>query len=163
VTDLLLTRIDDRLIHGQVSVGWLARLAPDLVLVLDDEVAADPWERDLVCSSCPDTVGVEIHPVEAGGRKLAAGGYDGRKVILLLRSAQSAVRLVDAGCPLREINVGGIHHQPGRRSYLPYVYLDDGDAECLRSLIRRGIRVVAQDLPGNRAVDVGELLERGDA
>lgn len=161
--DLLLTRIDDRLIHGQVSVGWVGRLSPDRVIVLDDEVAGDSWESELVCSACPESVGVEVHPVEDGARRLQAGLHDGQRVILLLRSARSAWRLVEAGLPVREINVGGIHHHPGSRSYLPYVYLDADDVACLRALLRRGIRVFAQDLPGNRAVELEELLGREDA
>ena len=161
--DLLLTRIDDRLIHGQVSVGWVGRLFPDCVIVLDDEVAADAWENQLVCSTCPDSVDVEVHAIEEGAAQLKAGLHAGQRVILLVRSARSAVRMVEAGLAPREINVGGIHHHPGSRSYLPYVYLDDDEVECLRSLVRRGIKVTAQDLPGNRAVDMGELLGRGDA
>lgn len=161
--DLLLTRIDDRLIHGQVSVGWAGRLNPDCILVLDDEAAADAWENRLVCSACPESVTAEVFAVEDGAARLKAGHHAGDRVILLLRSARDALRLVEAGFAVREINVGGIHHHPGSREYLPYVYLDDREVECLQTLARRGIRVTAQDLPGNRVYGLDELLSRGSA
>jgi mannose/fructose/N-acetylgalactosamine-specific phosphotransferase system component IIB len=154
----LLVRIDDRLIHGQVSVGWAGRLRPDLIVVLDDEAARDRWENDLVCSACPDSVTAEVHGVEEGARLLLEGRHAGRRILILLRSVRSAVRLVDAGYPVPELNVGGLHHHAGSRPVLPYVYVDADEIGALRGLAARGVRLVAQDLPANRAVDLVPLL-----
>ncbi|TPW05718.1 MAG: PTS system, mannose-specific IIB component, partial [bacterium] len=68
---VVLVRIDDRLIHGQVSVGWAGHLKPDLILVLDDDIAADSWENDLVCAACPDSVRARVMRIAEGARFLS--------------------------------------------------------------------------------------------
>ncbi len=159
---VLLVRIDDRLIHGQVSIGWAGRLKPDLILVLDDEAAADSWEGDLVCSACPESVTARVFGIEEGAARLASGAFGDKKLLILLRSARSAVRLVESGCPVREINLGGLHHHAGTRSYLPYVYLDESEVRDLVTLMNRGVRVTAQDIPGNKAHDMADILPGGE-
>ncbi|HEX7880841.1 MAG TPA: PTS sugar transporter subunit IIB [Candidatus Eisenbacteria bacterium] len=155
---LLLVRIDDRLIHGQVSVGWAGQLKPDLILVLDDEVAADDWENDLVCSACPDSVTARVMPVEAGVAWLAGEEARSKKIVVLVRGTKQARALVEAGLPLATVNVGGLHSHAGSRSFLPYVYLDDAEIADLRWLAGRGVMLNAQDLPGNKGIDLAPLI-----
>lgn len=155
---VLLVRIDDRLIHGQVSVGWAGRLKPDLILVIDDEAAADAWEGDLVCSACPDAVTARVTGVAEGAELLKSGALGDARVLILLRSAASARRLVESGFHLEEINLGGLHHHEGSRSYLPYVYLDENEVKDLVRLMDLGVRVTAQDVPGNRTHDMARIL-----
>lgn len=158
---VVLVRIDDRLIHGQVVVGWAAHLNPALLLVLDDEVAAETWENELVCSACPDSMRAEVTTVEDGARRLAeeaAAGSAGPRTIVLLRGTREARRLVEYGYLPAELNIGGLHHHAGSRSILPYVYVDAREEADLRALAARGVRLSAQDLPGNRARDLLPLL-----
>ena len=154
-------RIDDRLIHGQVSIGWAGKLKPDTIVVLDDELAGDQWENELLCSACPDLVKAKVYGVEAGVRALQSGAHGGEKILILLRSVGNAARLVDLGFPVPEMNVGGLHHHAGSREILPYVYLDDGEISTFRSLAARGVKLVAQDLPGNKCFDLVQVLNRG--
>lgn len=157
---LLLLRVDDRLIHGQVSVGWAGPLKAELLLVVDDEAAADAFENDLICCACPDTARARVVAVPDGATAIAEAVATMR-VIVLVRSLRTVRRLVEAGLKPAELNIGGLHHQPGRRSYLPFVYLDDEDVVDLRWLAARGVRLSAQDLPGNAARDLLPLLDSG--
>ena len=75
-----------------------------------------------------------------------------------MRSVQSAVRLLEAGYPVAELNVGGLHHHAGSRPILPYVYVDAAEIDALRHLAARGVRLTAQDLPGNKAFDLLPLI-----
>ena len=156
--NLLLVRIDDRLIHGQVSVGWAGQLKPDLILVLDDEVAADDWENDLVCSACPDSVTARVMPVAEGVAWLAGEEAGRKKIVVLVRGTKQARALVEAGLALASVNVGGLHSHPGSRSFLPYVYLDEAEIADLNWLAQQGIRLNAQDLPGNKGIDLAPLI-----
>lgn len=157
---VVLVRVDDRLIHGQVSIGWAAHLKPTLILVLDDEVAGEAWENELICSACPDSMRAEVTTVAEGARRLAADAAEGgaARLLVLLRGTADARRLVEAGYVPAELNIGGLHHHPGSRSVLPYVYVDAGEEADLRALAARGVRLSAQDLPGNRAYDLLPLL-----
>jgi mannose/fructose/N-acetylgalactosamine-specific phosphotransferase system component IIB len=155
---VLLVRIDDRLIHGQVSVGWAGQLKPDLILVLDDEVAADDWENDLVCAACPDSVAARVMPVAAGAAWLAGTEAARQKIVVLVRGTKQARALVEGGLGLASVNVGGLHHHAGARSFLPYVFLDDAEIADLNWLARQGVRLNAQDLPGNKGIDLAPLI-----
>ena len=43
--NILLTRIDNRMIHGQVATQWSSYLGANLLLVANDKVAADPMRQ----------------------------------------------------------------------------------------------------------------------
>ena len=159
--ELLLFRIDDRLIHGQVSIGWAGPMKPDVLLVVDDEAAADAFEGDLICSACPESTHAEVLRVDDAPAALAGPLFARRRVFLLVRSTRTARRLVAAGVPVPVINIGGLHHHPGSRSILPSVFLDDSEVADLKWLAERGTRLSAQDLPGNKAFDLTPLLDRG--
>lgn len=155
---VVLARIDDRLIHGQVSVGWAGHLHPRWLLVLDDEAAGDAWEGELICTACPEAARARVMSIEAGARALQAGEFDAEPTLVLVRSTASARRLAEAGWRPGEFNVGGLHHHPGSRSILPYVYLDDSEVQDLKALAALGVTLVAQDLPGNRRIDLMAVL-----
>src|SRR5205814_2420056 len=78
---------------------------------------------------------------------------------LLFPSALEPLRLKEGGFPLEEVNVGGLHHAPGKDAVLPYVYLDAGDRDSLLRLASLGVRLVAQDLPTNPAHPLEPLLK----
>ena len=78
---------------------------------------------------------------------------------LLFPSVLEPLRLKEGGFPLEEVNVGGLHHAPGKSAVLPYVYLDQGDREKLLALSRLGVRLVAQDLPTNPAHPLEPFLQ----
>ena len=46
--DILLTRVDNRLIHGQVGMTWATHLGANLIIVANDEVANDEVQQNLM-------------------------------------------------------------------------------------------------------------------
>ena len=157
-----LARVDDRLVHGQVLVGWGRAVRAARILVIDDDVARDPWERELVLGLGGD-IAIEIFTVaEAPGRLAAEAGRAGAAIVLF-RSPSGALAVLDAGATLDALNVGGLHFAPGRDRVLDYVYLDDEDRRALRAIAERGVRVSAQDTPAARPVPLSELLDGAGA
>lgn len=156
---MLLYRVDERLIHGQVVVGWGARLNPGRIVVVDDDLAASGWEQELYAAGVPFDVEAEFRTVAEAGERLPEWQVSGERVLLLTRDVATMRRLADTGL-LRgqEVMIGGIHHAPGRRQVLRYVFLSDDDRQKLRELDEAGVAVVARDLPGSRAVPLDELL-----
>ena len=154
---LALARVDDRLVHGQVVLAWCATLRAARLLVADDEAASQEWERQLLIASAGD-VGVDIFPVSETARHLETERERPGAAILLFRSPEAALRAVEAGAGIAELNLGGLHYAPGREHVLDYLYLNDADRESLRRLEARGVTVVARDLPSSRALPVDEWL-----
>jgi len=159
---IVLHRIDERLIHGQVVVGWGSQLHPDRIVVVDDELARSTWEQELYCLGLPPDITAEFVGVADARRMLASWRVGPERVILLTRDAATMARLAEGGL-LRgsDVNVGGLHHAPGRRQALPYVYLSESEAQALRELAAEGVEVSARDLPGTRPVELDALLGGG--
>jgi len=158
---LSLLRVDERLIHGQVVVGWGSELAPDHYVVIDEALAASEWEQDLYRLGLPDGVTVEFVGPEGAIGLLADWETDERAIIVLTRDLTVMAALGSAGgLDDHEVNVGGLHHAAGRREVLPYVHLDPASEGAVRELEARGVPVVARDLPAARAHRLEKLLDR---
>lgn len=154
---LALYRIDDRLIHGQVVVGWGQPLNASFIVLVDDEVSSSDWEQDLYRMGVPPQIEVVFASVDQAAEQLSTWEADERVGILLVGDIDTAVALTERAPQVRRINVGGVHHRTGRRERLRFVYLTDDEAAKLRQLAARGVEVTAQDVPTARAVPVGEF------
>jgi mannose/fructose/N-acetylgalactosamine-specific phosphotransferase system component IIB len=157
---IVLHRVDERLIHGQVVVGWGSQLHPGRIVVVDDDIAASEWEQELYCLGLPPDVAPEFVSVEQARARLESWRDGGERVIVLTRDVSTMSALARGGL-LRgaDINIGGIHHAPGRRQVLPYVYLSATEEGALRELAADGADVSARDLPGTRRVSLDQLLQ----
>jgi len=154
---LALYRIDDRLIHGQVVVGWGQPLNVSFIVLVDDEVRSSDWEQDLYRMGVPPSIEVRFASVEEAAQGLSAWEADPRVGILLVGDIDTAVALAERAPQVRRLNIGGVHHRAGRTERLRFVYLTDDEARKLRALAARGVDVTAQDVPTARAVPVGEF------
>ncbi len=156
---VLLYRVDERLIHGQVVVGWGTRLHPDRIVVVDDELALSEWEQELYTLGLPEEIRASFVSVDDARGELDAWATNADRILLLTRNLDTMRRLATGGTLAgREINLGGIHHAPGRDRVLPYVFLGAGEREDIRALVDAGAEVVARDLPTTRGVDAQQLL-----
>ncbi|HEY7460588.1 MAG TPA: PTS sugar transporter subunit IIB [Gemmatimonadota bacterium] len=153
---VLLHRVDDRLIHGQVVLGWARRLGPEALVVVDDRIAGDPWERELLAAATPPETPAAFLTVREAARSLADGA-DPRSAFVLMENAETALRLAEAGFLVPALNLGGVH-RPGGRPVTPYLFLSEEDLSALRELAARGVEIYAQDVPDGRRVDVLSFL-----
>lgn len=159
---LVLNRIDDRLIHGQVVVGWGQPLDIAFIVLVDDVVAASDWEQDLYRMGVPPEMDVQFHSAAEASSLLDAYRVEDRSGILLTGDIATMRELVVNG-GVQEVNVGGIHHRAGRTQHLRYVFLTPEEQDALRDLEQLGAVVTAQDVPAARAIPLGELLEARDS
>jgi len=155
---VVLFRIDDRLIHGQVVVGWGQRLGIGFIVLVDDEVRTNDWEQELYRMGVPPSVEVIFASVAEASARLAEWERDERKGIVLTGDVRTMVALCPAMPAPRRVNVGGIHARDGRTERLRYVYLSPEEETGLRSLAELGTEVTAQDVPTARPVPLAELL-----
>jgi D-glucosaminate PTS system EIIB component len=153
-----LYRIDDRLIHGQVVVGWGQPLDLQFIVLVDDEVAASEWEQELYRMGVPPEMDVFFESVSAAAQHLLDYQRDGRRGLLLTGDIDTMRRLIETTNGIRAVNLGGIHHRLGRVQRLRYVFLSPEEESQLRSLSARGIDVTAQDVPAARPLTLGEVL-----
>ena len=154
---VLLYRIDDRLIHGQVVVGWGQRLGIGFIVLVDDEVRASDWEQELYRVGVPPSVEVVFASVAEARQRLADWERDPRKGIVLTGDVATMASLCAAMPPPRRVNLGGLHARDARSERLRYVFLNAEEAAALQALAEQGVEVTAQDVPTARPVPLAEL------
>lgn len=157
---VVLARVDDRLIHGQVVVGWARALEVDCLLVANDAVAADPMQRTLLPMAVPPHMKVAIWRVSEAADHIAKGTVPGERAILLFSSLPDALAFQRAGGPLPELNIGGIRLAPGRSSLRTAVALGPDDIAAARSLGASGCELTVRMVPGEPAEPLLPLLEQ---
>ena len=155
---IVLNRVDERLIHGQVVIGWGNQLRPDRYLVVDDGLAASGWEQDLYRLGA---AGAEVLFTDeaAAAEVIREWRAAPQRSILLTRDIGTMRRLVEEGVLQgAKVNLGGIHHGPGRKEVLTYLHLTEQDQEDLRAIAEAGVTVTARDLPDAHKVTLDSLL-----
>ena len=156
---VVLLRVDERLVHGQVTVGWGMRLRPARYVVVDDDLAEAQWEQDLFRLGVPAESEVEFIAVEEARSRFQDWDGAPSSTVLLTRDLDHMLRLARGGVlEGREVNLGGIHHAPGRDRVLPYLFLSTEDRDRIRDLLAEGVRVEARDLPDAPRTRAGNLL-----
>ncbi len=150
-------RVDDRLVHGQVVIGWGKPLNLGFIVLVDDGVAASDWERDLYRMGVPPEIELIFSSVAEAARRLSAWRSDHRNGLVLTSDVPTMAALCQAAPPVERIGLGGVHHKPGRTARLPYVYLTDDEFRLLEGLQAAGTAVVAQDLPTSQPVPLEQL------
>jgi mannose/fructose/N-acetylgalactosamine-specific phosphotransferase system component IIB len=153
-----LARIDDRLIHGQVVLGWVPVVKPDRIVVACDRVATSDWERRFYASCVPTEVRTSFLSVDDAARRVVSEPLAGEQLLVLLESAEDAWKLVAAGIALQEINVGGLHFREGSIELLPFVFVTPQERAFLRELVKRGVSLSAQDVPSNPPRVINSLV-----
>ena len=155
---LVLFRVDDRLVHGQVVIGWGRPLGARSIVLVDDAVAASPWEQDLYRMAAADGVAIAFASTDEAIDQLPSWAADPRATILLTGDLETMAALWRAHPEVvTQINLGGIHHRDGRHEKLLYLYLDEAEEALIARLGEHGARIVAQDLPTSPAVGADAL------
>lgn len=158
-----LFRIDERLLHGQVIVGWGMRLGLERYVVVDDDLATSDWEQDLYAAGLPPEASVVfLSEADVPTRLPELIRAPGAGAVLT-RSTAAMRKIAEAGLlDGRRVNVGGLHDSAGRRKVLRYVALRPDEADDLRAIAAAGARVSARDIPTSRQVSLSELLDAVD-
>ncbi len=154
---IALYRVDDRLVHGQVVIGWGQPMGVRFIVLVDDEVAASPWEQDLYRMAVPSDMDLLFATRAEAAAQLPRWQADLRRGILLTGDIDTMAAVAGGEAAVPRINLGGLHHRPGRRERLPYIYLTDDELGRLKTLAGTGVEISAQDLPTSAPVALRAL------
>ncbi|RHP35656.1 PTS galactosamine transporter subunit IIB [Lachnotalea sp. AF33-28] len=152
--NILLTRIDNRLVHGQVGCSWVGAIGCNLIVVADDIAAADPVQQSLMKMTADSTgVGIRFFTLQKTIDVIHKASPS-QKIFIVVRTPQSARTLLEGGVPIDKLCIGNMHVAPGKRlSNEAHVYVDDQDLEDLRFIRNKGVDVYIQIAPGDKKHD----------
>jgi mannose/fructose/N-acetylgalactosamine-specific phosphotransferase system component IIB len=151
-----LLRIDDRLVHGQVCVGWCDALDITQLILCDDEIAASEFEQDLF-RCCPvEEQDLRFLTVAELAEEMQSPPIE--TTLVVFAGPRPVLDLLAAGAEVTALTLGGLHHRPGAREILDYLFLTEGQEADLRALLGRGVAISCQPLPSSPRQDLGKLL-----
>jgi mannose/fructose/N-acetylgalactosamine-specific phosphotransferase system component IIB len=156
---LIFTRIDDRLIHGQIVEGWVNFLKATSILVADDRVASNALQRSIMEIAVPQGLRVFIGTVEDVCNRLSASAFGNERAILLFSTPTDVVRALKLGLDCRTLNIGGMHFVPGKRKLIDVLAVDDRDLEALKAIAAQGVKVEVQAVPNQKPLTLEKLFK----
>lgn len=146
---LVLTRIDNRLIHGQVLETWVPYVHADCIVVANDEIAGSPLKRMMMESSVPSRMRVEIGTVDEISVLVASGELDSCKILLLFGTTADALRAYRNGLVYSRLNLGNLHAGAGKTRLSCTIFLDSTDLDALQQLESAGVVISARCIPAD--------------
>ncbi|WP_326909439.1 PTS sugar transporter subunit IIB [Sedimentibacter sp. MB31-C6] len=149
--NILLTRIDDRLLHGQVIVSWIPYLKADEILIVDDEYSKDEFMSTLIKEAAPDNVKVDVLSVEDSRNYLNLND-EGSRLFILSRYIENVDKLIKLGIKISKLNIGGISNSHNRTKFKNAIHLSENELNMLKRMSEKGIRVEVQMLPNDKAI-----------
>ena len=144
--NLVLCRVDQRLIHGQVLTQWLKYVGANLIVLANDEISNDSLRQSLMNVAVPNGVQTRYFNLQKT-IDIIHKAADHQKILLLVQTIEDAHTLIQNGVPIEVLNIGNIHLENDRVSVNDYVALNAREHELLSNLIEKGIEVYLQRVP----------------
>lgn len=155
---IALVRVDDRLIHGQVVLGWVRMVGATRIVVADDGSAKDEMQKMLMQFAAPPGVETSIVSVDEAAAALAHNGFPDDTIMVLVRGPRELLRLMAAGVPLGKVNVGNVRAAPGRERLTKEVAADLDDLAAWQALDAAGVVLEAVWIPGGAVTDFNRVV-----
>ena len=154
---IVLARVDDRLLHGQVLEGWVPHVQADTIAVVSDTVYLEKDRCQLMKLITPDHIHFEVIPL--GDLSLFLKRMGRSRILLLFAGLDEVLSVLEAGVDLGSINVGNLHNIKGGTEVTPSVFLNSQDLETIKLIVQKGIPVEAREVPTSASLDLAGSLE----
>lgn len=152
---IVFTRVDDRLIHGQIVQAWLPQLNIDEVVIPCAPKNAPALNEGLLRLSLPYEYDLSILPAEKIAKHAANSK---RRLFLLMGSLEDLTRLITNGVQIRSVNVGGLHFKEGAQKLADHVFLDEKDKQFLKLVRDLGIALETRAVPNDVSLSLDEVF-----
>lgn len=155
---ILLTRIDNRLIHGQVATQWNGTVGSNLILVANDDVASNQMRQGLMDMAAPAGVQTRYFSLQKTIDVIHKAN-DKQMIFLICETPQDVLTLVEGGVPITKVNIGNMHMTDGKRQVATSVAVDDDDVETFKKLQEKGVELFIQRVPSTGVEHLDKLFK----
>ena len=157
--NILLVRVDDRFIHGQILEAWIPFLNAQSIIVVNDSLARDDFQKTIMSMAIPDRINLRIVTME---RALALNDdkeLRGKRTLVIVSSIKDAYRLHTLGMDFSRLNIGNNKGTDTSKQVSYSVWVDQQDLEMLSLFMDRGVDVNLQSVPRERNIDMKSILQ----
>lgn len=155
--NIVLARIDDRLIHGQVITAWIKQIKAQTILIIDDDLVKNVMMQRIYKASAPTEIKLHICNFEDGYKYLSEA-EPSRDVIILVKVPQIFYDLITRGIVIKNVILGGMGSNAKRKQLVRNVFASESERMCMKNMIELGIPIVYQLVPDDKPVDISKLL-----
>lgn len=155
--NIVLSRIDERLVHGQVGVQWVGFAGANIVVVVNDEVANDEIQQSLMEMVLVEGIAIRFWTVQKTIETIHKAA-DRQKILLVCKTPKDFRMLIEGGVPIDQINVGNMHYIEGKNQIAKTVSVDADDIDEFNKLKALGVSCTVQGVPTESATDIFTLL-----
>ena len=155
--DIVLTRIDNRLIHGQVATQWSGSIGANLILVANDDVAANTFRQGLMDMAAPSYAQTRYWTIEKTITTIHKASPS-QHIFIVCETPTDVLRLVEGGVPIKKVNIGNMHMAEGKRQVATSVAVDDADVAAFKKLQELGVELEIRRVPQEHAEDISKLF-----
>ena len=135
-----LARLDTRLLHGQVVTNWVPYSKADRIIVASDDVAKDELRKELIKDP----------------------RFGNTHALVLFETVQDALRAIEGGVPIKELNVGSMAHSTGKTMVNNVLSMDKDDVACFEKLRDLGVEFDVRKVPNDSKKDLFELIKKAN-
>ena len=157
-----LARLDTRLLHGQVATNWTPASKADRIIVASDDVAKDELRKELIKQAAPNGVRANVVPIQ----KLIDAAKDPRfgntHALILFETPQDALRAIEGGVPIKELNVGSMAHSTGKTMVNNVLSMDKDDVATFEKMRDLGVEFDVRKVPNDSRKDLFDLIQKAN-
>lgn len=155
---IVFSRVDGRMIHGQVAIAWTRLLQIDEILVINDDVANDDTQSMLLELAVPSGIDLNICSVDDASNMILNDELSGNRTMIVYKTLNDAVRIMEKGINVGAINIGGMYYEEGKTQYAKALCLNDNDINDLRKLRNKNVELFYQIAPMNDKEDLKKYI-----
>ena len=159
---IVLARIDDRLIHGQVATRWTKESKVNRIIVVNDEVDKDDVRKTMLKQAAPPGVSAHVVNVAKMVRVYNNPEYNDDRVMLLFTNPTDALFLVESGLDIKSVNIGGMAYREGKKQITSAVSVDEKDIAAFKKLADLNVELDVRKVSNDRKEDMIDLLKKSN-
>lgn len=157
---VILLRIDERLIHGQVALSWNQQLSPDAIVVINDEVMNDEIQKIAIKMAKPSNVKLAIKGVKDGIELLNNAQTEKMRLFVVVRNTDDALQVVKNVQGIQEVNAGGMTKKTRESIQIAsYLYVTQKDIDNFKEILKYVDFIDSRVVPGNKKSDIFKLIK----
>ena len=157
---LVLTRVDSRLLHGQVATAWTKAMGPNRIIIVSDEVAKDELRKKLIEQAAPPGVKANVVPISKMIEIAKDPRFGGTKALLLFENPQDVIRVMDGGVDIKEVNVGSMAHSVGKVVVSKVLSMGHEDVKAFEEMKEKGVKFDVRKVPNDSSANMQEIIKK---
>lgn len=158
--DIVLARIDTRLLHGQVATSWTKSTNPDRIIVVSNNVSEDDLRKSMIMEAAPPGVKAHVVPIWKMAEIFKDTRFGSTRAMLLFETPEDALELIELGADIKELNLGSMAHSQGKAYVTSTVSMGKENVETFEKLLNMGVSIDVRKVPSDQKDNFTNIMKK---